>query len=242
MKKTIFAAAALSASVFAATSVQAQTGPIAGYNWSGLFVGADVGYGFGNNNTTFVPSTDPASQAFNVGSAIGGFGWPSKFKYSQNGVVGGINGRYNWQFGSVVFGAELDLDGSSISGSKSVSSPGGAGGCGGACVASTSSVKQNMDFMTALRARLGVTPMDRLLLFVDAGPAVGHVNYKSNASFPTTIDFYAGSRSHWNFGGTLGAGAEYAIMDNITVRGEYQYVNLGSQKLTLTPTPAERRA
>jgi len=237
MKKTIFAAAALSASVFAATSVQAQTGPIAGYNWSGLFVGADVGYGFGNNNTTFVPSTDPASQAFNVGSAIGGFGWPSKFKYSQNGVVGGINGRYNWQFGSVVFGAELDLDGSSISGSKTINSAGGGG-----LVASTASVKQNMDFMTALRARLGVTPMDRLLLFIDAGPAVGHVNYKGNASFPTTLDFYAGARSHWNFGGTLGAGAEYAIMDNITVRGEYQYVNLGSQKLTLAATPTERPA
>jgi outer membrane protein OmpA-like peptidoglycan-associated protein len=237
MKKMIVAAAALSASAFAATSVQAQTGPIAGYNWSGLFVGADVGYGFGNNSTTFVPSTDPASQAFNVGSAIGGFGWPSKFNYSQNGVVGGLNARYNWQFGSVVFGGEFDLDGSSISGSKTVTSAGG-GPLG--LVASTASVKQTMDFLTALRARLGVTPMDRLLLFVDAGPAVGHVNYKSNASFPTTTDFYAGSRSQWNFGGTLGAGAEYAIMDNITVRGEYQYVNLGSQKLTLPATPAER--
>jgi outer membrane protein OmpA-like peptidoglycan-associated protein len=242
MKKVVLGALALTMSSLAAFSAQAQTGPITGYNWSGLYLGADVGYGLGNNSTTFSPSTDPASLAFGMGSAIGGPGLPSRFNSSQSGVLGGINARYNWQFGSVIFGGELDFDGSSISGSKSVSSAGGAGGCGGTCVPSTSSVKQNLEFLTALRARLGVTPIDRLLLFVDAGPAIGHVNYSASASFPSTLDFFAGTRSQWNFGGTLGAGAEYAIMDNVTIRGQYQYINLGSQKLGMTPTPAERPA
>jgi OOP family OmpA-OmpF porin len=167
---------------------------------------------------------------------------PAKFSYSPSGVLGGVNARYNWQFGQAVLGGEFDLDGSSISGSSSVSSAGGVGGCGGLCVPSISSVKQNLDFMTALRAQIGFTPMDRLLVFADAGPAVGHVNYSGNASFPTTSDFFAGSSSHWNFGGTLGAGVEYAIMDNLTIRGQYQYINLGSQKVDLQATAAERPA
>jgi OmpA-OmpF porin, OOP family len=230
MRITFVAAAALSISVIAASLAQAQTGPISGYNWSGLFVGATIGGGFGANRTTASPGTDALSQAV-AGPTFAAGAAPSHFPSDQSGPIGGIQARYNWQFGRAVLGADVEADGAGISSSTTLNTnvpPGFTPG--------TFSVTQNLDFLTAIRGQVGFTPIDRLLLFANAGPAIGHVNYTVNDSFPTSPDFLAASTSKFEFGGTVGAGLEYAVWNNLTVRGEYMYVGLQSRDVGVPVT------
>ncbi len=198
------------------------------YNWSGLYLGANFGGGFGGNTTTAAPNSDAFSQA-TLSSAFAAGVVPSRASLHQSGVIGGLQARYNWQFGNVVLGPDFDVNGANISDTKSIST------AVTGFPAGSFSVKQNLDFLTTLRGQIGFTPMNRLLLFANAGLAVGHVNYNANGSFPAAS--YGTSTSHMNFGGTAGAGVEYAVTDNLTVRGEYMFVDLGSQRVFVSGSP-----
>ncbi len=77
------------------------------YNWTGFYIGANGGYGWGSTNWD---------------------GYPASFNTS-GGVVGGQLG-YNWQFGQFVYGLEGDGDWSNIHGTTTVSGVCGASVCG----------------------------------------------------------------------------------------------------------------
>src|SRR4051794_26409310 len=65
------------------------------YNWSGLYVGLNAGYGWGSSS------------------------WDSQGSFDlRGGLVGGTAG-FNWQGGPWVFGIEGDIDWSGIDGSVS---------------------------------------------------------------------------------------------------------------------------
>ena len=66
------------------------------YNWSGLYIGINGGYGWGNTDVN-------GPFAAGSGHDING------------GLVGGTLG-YNWQFNQLVFGIEGDLDWMNIKG------------------------------------------------------------------------------------------------------------------------------
>lgn len=66
-------------------------------NWNGFYVGGQVGYQFGRNRVTELPS---------------GFGGD----YDVDGVVGGGHLGYNFQFGNFVLGIEGDIEGSGVEG------------------------------------------------------------------------------------------------------------------------------
>src|SRR6202158_2011747 len=73
------------------------------YNWTGFYIGANGGYGWGSTNW----------------SALG-----SNFDV-KGGLFGGQVG-YNWQFGQFVYGLEADVDWTDIHGNSLVN---GAVGC-----------------------------------------------------------------------------------------------------------------
>jgi outer membrane immunogenic protein len=70
------------------------------FSWTGLYVGAQVGYAWGNTDATGV--VQGANQSYN---------------YDTSGWVGGGHAGYNWQNQNLVFGIETDIEGSSLSGS-----------------------------------------------------------------------------------------------------------------------------
>src|ERR1700704_5763093 len=76
-------------------------------NWSGLYIGGNVGYGWGNNSTDF--SFLPTPVVFEVNNA--------SLRARSTGVLGGAQLGYNWQIGSLVTGVEADIQGSGIKGS-----------------------------------------------------------------------------------------------------------------------------
>lgn len=69
--------------------------------WTGFYVGANGGYGWGNSSTVSYAGTPASSSSFEPDGGFGG------------GQLG-----YVWQRGRFVFGAEADIEGSGITGSS----------------------------------------------------------------------------------------------------------------------------
>lgn len=71
------------------------------FSWTGLYVGAQVGYGWGTTDAKSGPVT----------------GYDQSYSYDTNGWVGGVHAGYNWQLQNLVYGIETDLEASGIGGS-----------------------------------------------------------------------------------------------------------------------------
>ena len=199
------------------------------YNWSGFYAGVNIGYGWGNADTGFRPLPDAVS----FGALA-----PTTLSPDPKGVLGGGQIGYNWQApGSrFVFGLEADIQGADIKGTATTSPiidiVGASQGPDTFLQAS-----QKLTWFGTVRARLGVTPVDRLLLYVTGGLAYGHVDYAANTSF--SPDFgYPIAFGKTKVGWTAGAGAEWAFAQNWSAKLEYLYLDLGDQSAIANPNQA----
>ena len=170
------------------------------FTWTGVYVGGQVGYEFGSSKAL-------ASNPVLGGLAAGGA--------NPGGIIGGAHIGYNYaipgtfgSFGALVVGLEGDVDGSSY---KSTYLLGGI----------SDSSKQSIQ--GSVRGRLGVA-VDRALFYATGGVAMGGL---SNA-YLNTLNGLGNSYSHTRVGYTVGAGIEYAITNNWSVRAEYRYTDFGT--------------
>jgi outer membrane immunogenic protein len=118
--------------------------------WTGFYVGAQVGYGFGqssgtqNANGTFFPvvpySIDPA------------------------GVLAGGHVGFNYQTGALVVGAEADVEASNLNGATTIFA-----------FDQTYVFNVKADTLASVRGRIGWA-QDRLMLYGTGGVAWGHVS------------------------------------------------------------------
>src|ERR1700716_1079060 len=112
MKEFLLAAPLLGISVVSALAADiaavplARTPSVVMSSWAGVYLGAHGGYGWGDNDFLSVLSSDPLL-------TLGGI-------KSKGAIYGGQAG-YNWQFGKVVTGVELDFSGADIKGSTAAS-------------------------------------------------------------------------------------------------------------------------
>jgi outer membrane immunogenic protein len=136
----------------------------------------------------------------------GGFGrssWDSTGSFNTSGgLVGGTLG-YNYQFGQAVVGLEGDIDWADLNGTTNNFCPAGC--------------KTSDDWLGTVRGRLGYAA-DRFMPFVTGGVAFGDIK----ASTPGF-----GGATNTQAGWTIGAGLEFAVAQNWTVKAEYLYVDLG---------------
>lgn len=162
-----------------------------------------------------------------AGYAFGNFHFQDRFgpaddKENWSGVVGGGTLGYAFQTGRVVFGAEVDFSASGLKGSFP-SRPGW--GCG------TAICKAEAFWFASARARLGYS-FDRVLPYITGGAVVGrfkgiHIDSCGN---------YCGSATQTGY--TLGAGVEYALTRNWSVKTEYLFNDFGD--FILNPRPGTR--
>jgi outer membrane immunogenic protein len=131
---------------------------------------------------------------------------------SGDGWLGGAQLGYNYQLGAWVFGIEGDLSYTDIRGSTT--SPFNV------------DISTRLNWVGTVTGRLGIA-WDRTLVYAKAGAAFGETSF--SAQVPLV---FRGKDT--SAGWTVGAGAEYALWDNWSVKAEYNYIDLGTRTITAT--------
>ena len=103
-------------------------------------------------------------------------------------------------------------------------------------IVQTATVGTKLDFLGTIRARAGYLWTPEFLLYITAGLAYGETEVSSSITqnvvggAPIFTPYTAaGSSSTVRFGGAIGAGFEWMLARNWSVRGEYLYVGLDSR-------------
>jgi outer membrane immunogenic protein len=171
------------------------------YNWSGVYLGINGGYGFGSSKWT--DPQNPSSLTSGGSTSSGSFN-------TNGGLVGGTLG-VNFQTGGFVFGVEGDWDWQGLQGTSN--SP----FCN-VLASGTPSCETKSDWIATIRGRAGYAA-DRVLFYATGGGAAGNVQTGLN-----TLSL----QSNTEYGWTAGAGIEWAFADNWTAKVEYLFVDLGN--------------
>jgi outer membrane immunogenic protein len=129
----------------------------------------------------------------------------------------------NYQASTFVVGLEGDFNGSSLRETANYVTPNGPG----AFFASTDTETKKLDWFSTIRARVGFTPSDRVLIFATGGFVVADVSSTFGLLFTDTSSF-TGSASATRTGWTVGGGFEWALVQNWSVKAEYLYIDLGT--------------
>ncbi|UFZ03816.1 outer membrane beta-barrel protein [Bradyrhizobium ontarionense] len=244
MKK--FALALLSAVVFGPPAAQAAdlrsfrmpaktpavSQPVS--NWTGFYIGADVGYGWGSYGASNATGTIVTT---NGGSAPYGFNAGSG---NANGITAGIQAGYNWQIDQTVLGIEADwlyLDSKVRSGNSAIIVPAFIGGN------FSGSTSVRTDWYATFRGRVGYA-FGPALLYATGGIALAQTKLSADAtgSIVTSITPPVlgplGSTNASNtavlVGYAVGWGLEYALGAGWSVKGEYLHMGFGTNGYNLT--------
>jgi outer membrane immunogenic protein len=185
------------------------------YGWTGFYGGVNLGYSWGKLSNDFTVNT--IATTFSEGQQV-------------NGVIGGFQWGYNWQFGNWVLGTESDFMFSDQRGSTNY--------ClnGGCTVYSTGS--HRLPWLGTGRTRLGLLATPNILLYGTGGVAYGQI--RSDYSVTSTVIPPVGTSTlslrDTRVGWVVGAGIEGMVAPNWLLRAEYLYVDLGNDRVTLTDT------
>lgn len=166
----------------------------------------------------------PVASAYNwsglyAGAHVGG-GWNhvdwffpgfgTSANHSGNGVLGGLQVGYNFQSDNIVYGLEADISAAGIKGAT-------------VCPGPAFSCESKVSMLGSVRGRLGWA-MDKLLIYGTGGLGYGTVDIHTFYTGDGTTVGTKKTKAGW----TIGAGAEYAIVQNWTIKAEYKYFDLGS--------------
>jgi outer membrane autotransporter protein len=187
----------------------------AAYNWTGFYIGAYLGAEWGNTNWTFADgsSIDPHFA----------------------GLLGGGEIGYNYQIGKWVLGVEGDIGATNARGVQPCPS-GFFYNC-----------EINVDWLSTATARVGYAYWDRLLAYVKAGAAIARDRAQSvcdTGSRPTIAavsldgcpsDGDTKTRVGW----TVGWGTEFGLTQNVSVKSEFMYFDLGSDRYNIPAVPVD---
>ncbi|MGE5158133.1 MAG: outer membrane protein [Gemmatimonas sp.] len=151
--------------------------PLNAYSWAGPYLGGNLGYEWGTvtNNPT-----------------------------KPSGLVGGVQGGYNFQNGSWVFGVEGDLE---ATGADDTFAP----------------WKFSNPWFGTVRGRAGYA-FNNVLFYGTGGLAFGELRGQN----------FGFTESHTTAGWTLGAGVEFGVAQNWSAKIEYLYVDLSESNFAIT--------
>ena len=188
---------------------------VAPNNWTGFYVGGQVGYQWSDSDLTSTLAVPFGG--FPAGTLL------SSNELDAHGVVGGGHVGFNWQSGQLVFGIEGDFEWSGVDGSDIVLPTATAFGLG--AVPGPFAFSQN--WQASLRGRLGWV-WDRFMVYATGG--VAWMDYDlaiTGGGPPVTV-----SASHTATGWTIGGGLEWGMYANWTARLEYRFTQFKSESFT----------
>jgi outer membrane immunogenic protein len=186
---------------------------VAAWSWSGFYVGAHVGAGWGTKEQTIFSLIDePVEPTFNDGT------------HTVNGILGGVQVGYNWQpVDRWVLGVEAQFSWADLE---------GKGSCG---VFGLDNCRTRADWLGTAVVRLGWTA-GRALIYVKGGGAWIHDSYEIDFVEPAAGTLNTASQTRW--GWMFGTGVEYALTANWSAKIEYNYLGFGTRTITLNNAAA----
>jgi outer membrane immunogenic protein len=161
--------------------------------WSGFYAGGHLGGALDQRSFTIQDlSTD---QDLSLPSP------------SEDQILIGLHGGYNWQVQQIVLGVEADV-----------------------------SFANDANYLASIRGRLGFAPWDRLLLYGTAGAAFINVDepftIQSGNQGPSVFNL---SRTETGF--VAGGGGEYRVLPNTSLGAEALFYDFGSSSTLLSTPP-----
>jgi len=191
------------------------------WSWTGFYIGGHVGGGWGTTSSTLNSLGTPFPLP-------PGFGTGALSNLSSSGILGGVQLGYNYQISPLfVLGVEGDFSWADINGDGpcSVQLPffiPVAFSCGGTA-----------NWIGDITGRVGLAH-DRLLVYLKGGWAWSDNDYNVSGTIPIGPGVSVnGSASSTRSGGLLGFGIEYAFTQNWTAKIEYNYIDFGTDTITV---------
>jgi outer membrane immunogenic protein len=186
------------------------------YNWTGFYIGLEGGGDWGRSRHY---QDDPAAAA---GGKLGvnangttNLGLPESGAIDLSGALLGGTAGYNYQFSNnIVVGIENDFSWTSTKGSTNVIPP----------FNTAVTLQTAQTWLDTLRGRIGYA-WKQVLVYGTGGAAFTN----EGILLCDPIVAACGSQSKMVTGWTAGAGAEYAVRANWTVKLEYLHADFGSQ-------------
>jgi len=186
--------------------VKAPTLPSASMNWTGVYVGGQLGGGFSDAQWS-----DPFASTIGPHKFINvaGFGDSTR----ATGPLGGGQIGGNWQIGHLVVGAGVDASAATLRGENTCFS--GLGGI---------DCQHAVNSLVSFTGRAGYA-WDRSLVYVKGGGALADSTY-SLFGDTNALTLGSGSTTLATWGWTVGGGIEYALTNYWTTFAEYDHAGL----------------
>jgi outer membrane immunogenic protein len=233
-------AMAMTTSAVGAAYKAPNASPVVAYNWTGFYVGAHLGGGLAQKQWTDLDSSSP-------------LGSPDMGSHKATGLLGGIQGGYNWQIGHLVLGVEGQYSFANLNGDHQNTITLGDFGIStiSGVLTKAERFSTKVDSIATIAGRIGFAsdPIDRTLFYAKGGAAFAKDKYagQSTASAFECIgispcstlsiggnDSVSGSQNRW--GWMVGAGLEHGLTENWSAKIEYNYLDFGTKTVTLQGT------
>jgi outer membrane immunogenic protein len=203
------------------------------FSWTGFYIGGNGGGAWSND------------QAVHITESIANPGLPPIETFSANfgslspsGGFGGVQVGANLQLGAVVLGFEADGQWASITG-ESAATVGyaflGVPDPRTVTVATSSNVNR----FGTLRTRMGLA-WDRTLLYATGGLAWGYVGHTMSWNLGPGGFIATNQLAGTQVGYVIGGGIEHAFTPRVSLKVEYQYINLGTEHYTAQEFPVDQ--
>lgn len=182
------------------------------FEWTGVYVGAHGGHGFGTDDVT-------TTLRDSLGAPMAPTGHDS---FNVDGYLAGVTAGANYQIDQFVLGVEGRYSAGDVSGefNYNVARPEAiAGG--------------TLNGLASLSARAGVA-FDNTLVYARGGYAVGwNEGFSNNVMLPApAVDVATGTGTVQGY--VIGAGVEHAVTEQISVGLDYSYYGFQRGELDMT--------
>jgi len=223
----LLACSALATAAFAGTEMysgkemkQVAPAPPAECNWTGFYIGLNVGGQFGHAEDKDLDGYND----FRIYSSV-----DRPWGYDESGVVAGGQVGYNYQWNWLVLGVEAEGGYMNLDGSGLEPDPIGRNDVLG---------KSESDFFTTIRGRLGFAFGH--WLFYGTGGGIG-VNWETRVVDDCNtgncgLGLIDAHKQEFDWGWTGGGGIEYMLNCHWTIRGEYLRYQLDDRTFSGTNT------
>jgi outer membrane immunogenic protein len=198
----------------AASSASAQS--FAGFYFGG-YAGGSVNSSVAQTTTVF------SSEGYFANSSVPAIATAGMMNFAPEGITGGGQVGWNFQWGHFVLGPEVDFGSLRLNATQTVTA--GYPCCSPSTFSITQSIKTRGLFTG--RARAGVA-FGRLFLYGTGGVAITNLNYQE-----LFTDTFANATENGGVkvdkaGWVVGGGGEIALSKHFSMKGEFLYINFGT--------------